>query len=200
MAVVLTFGAKVPVVKVSRIAGQFAKPRSAATETVAGVELPSYRGDIINGFDFTAEARVPDPARMLQAYTQSAATLNLLRAFSQGGYADHHPHPFLDPRLHRAIRLRAVPQARQPHLRGAGVRRRRQASARRRRDGAARGSTSIPRTRHCSSSYEEALCRIGSDDRPARGGLGPHDLDRRPHPPAGRPASSSPAACRTRSG
>ena len=88
MAVVLTFGAKVPVVKVGRIAGQFAKPRSAATETVAGVELPSYRGDIINGFEFTPEARVPDPARMLQAYTQSAATLNLLRAFSQGGYAD----------------------------------------------------------------------------------------------------------------
>ncbi|HVL19581.1 MAG TPA: 3-deoxy-7-phosphoheptulonate synthase, partial [Amaricoccus sp.] len=88
MAVVLTFGAKCPVVKVGRIAGQFAKPRSAPTETQDGVELPSYRGDIVNGFDFTPEARVPDPARMLQAYTQSAATLNLLRAFSQGGYAD----------------------------------------------------------------------------------------------------------------
>ncbi len=90
MAVVLTYGAKVPVVKVGRMAGQFAKPRSAATETVGGVELPSYRGDIVNGFDFTPEARVPDPARMLQAYTQAAATLNLLRAFSSGGFADIH--------------------------------------------------------------------------------------------------------------
>jgi 3-deoxy-7-phosphoheptulonate synthase len=88
MAVVLTFGAKVPVVKIGRMAGQFAKPRSAPTEVMDGVELPSYRGDIINDFAFTAEARIPDPARMLQAYTQAAASLNLLRAFSQGGYAD----------------------------------------------------------------------------------------------------------------
>jgi len=90
MAVVLTFGAKLPVVKVGRMAGQFAKPRSSAMETVEGVELPSYKGDIINGFDFTPEARIPDPARMEQAYLQSAATLNLLRAFSQGGFADIH--------------------------------------------------------------------------------------------------------------
>ncbi len=90
MAMVLTFGAKVPVVKVGRMAGQFAKPRSAATETVDGVELPSYRGDIINDLDFTPEARIPNPDKMLQAYTQSAATLNLLRAFSTGGYADVH--------------------------------------------------------------------------------------------------------------
>jgi len=90
MAVVLTFGAKVPVVKVGRMAGQFAKPRSADTETIDGVELPSYRGDIINDIAFTADARIPDPARMLQAYTQAAASLNLLRAFSQGGYADIH--------------------------------------------------------------------------------------------------------------
>ena len=88
MAMVLTYGAKVPVVKVGRMAGQFAKPRSANTETVGGIELPSYRGDIINGLDFTPEARIPDPQRMLQAYTQSAATLNLLRAFSTGGFAD----------------------------------------------------------------------------------------------------------------
>ncbi|MFO1173951.1 MAG: 3-deoxy-7-phosphoheptulonate synthase class II [Paracoccaceae bacterium] len=90
MAIVLTWGAKVPVIKVGRVAGQFAKPRSAATESIGGVELPSYRGDIINGFDFTPGARVPDPARMLQAYTQAAASLNLLRAFSTGGYADIH--------------------------------------------------------------------------------------------------------------
>ena len=88
MAVVLTYGAHKPVVKVGRMAGQFAKPRSADMETVGGVELPSYRGDIINGFDFTPEARIPDPKRMEQAYLQSAATLNLLRAFAQGGYAD----------------------------------------------------------------------------------------------------------------
>lgn len=90
MAVVLTWGAQLPVVKVGRMAGQFAKPRSSATEIVGGVELPSYRGDIVNGFDFTPEARVPDPQRMLQAYTQAAASLNLLRAFSTGGYADIH--------------------------------------------------------------------------------------------------------------
>jgi 3-deoxy-7-phosphoheptulonate synthase len=88
MAVVLTFGAKCPVVKIGRMAGQFAKPRSAPTEVVGGVELPSYRGDIVNDFAFDAAAREPDPGRMLQAYLQAAATLNLLRAFSQGGFAD----------------------------------------------------------------------------------------------------------------
>jgi 3-deoxy-7-phosphoheptulonate synthase len=90
MAVVLTYAAKVPVIKVGRMAGQFAKPRSAPTEVIDGVELPSYKGDIINGFDPTPEARSPDPTRMLQAYTQAAASLNLLRAFSTGGFADIH--------------------------------------------------------------------------------------------------------------
>ena len=90
MAMVLTYGAKVPVVKVGRMAGQFAKPRSAPTEVKGEQELPSYRGDIINELDFTPEARIPDPAKMLQAYTQAAATLNLLRAFSTGGFADMH--------------------------------------------------------------------------------------------------------------
>ncbi|MFU8863321.1 MAG: class II 3-deoxy-7-phosphoheptulonate synthase, partial [Rhodobacterales bacterium] len=90
MAMVLTYGAKVPVVKVGRMAGQFAKPRSAPTEMIDGLELPSYRGDIINDLAATAEARQPDPQRMLQAYLQAAATLNLLRAFSTGGYADVH--------------------------------------------------------------------------------------------------------------
>ncbi|SOD94123.1 class II 3-deoxy-7-phosphoheptulonate synthase [Caenispirillum bisanense] len=90
MAVVLTFGASCPVVKVGRMAGQFAKPRSAPTEVIDGVELPSYRGDIVNGPEFTAEARVPDPERMVRGYNQSAATLNLLRAFATGGYADLH--------------------------------------------------------------------------------------------------------------
>ena len=90
MAIVLTYGAKVPVIKVGRMAGQFAKPRSAPTETQDGVELPSYRGDIINELAFTSEARIPDPTKMMRAYTQAAATLNLLRAFSTGGYADVH--------------------------------------------------------------------------------------------------------------
>jgi len=88
MSVVMTFAAASPVVKVGRIAGQFAKPRSAPTEKVNGVELPSYRGDIINDTAFTPEAREPDPRRQLMAYRQSAATLNLIRAFATGGYAN----------------------------------------------------------------------------------------------------------------
>ncbi|WP_257296296.1 class II 3-deoxy-7-phosphoheptulonate synthase [Endozoicomonas sp. YOMI1] len=87
MAVVLTFGAACPVIKVGRLAGQFAKPRTSGSETINGVELPIYRGDIINGTEFTRVARNPDPQRMLQAYHQAAATLNLLRAFAQGGLA-----------------------------------------------------------------------------------------------------------------
>jgi 3-deoxy-7-phosphoheptulonate synthase len=90
MAVVLTFGAALPVVKVGRMAGQFAKPRSAPTESINGVELPSYRGDIVNAIEFEKSARAPDPERLVQAYNQSAATLNLLRAFAQGGFADLH--------------------------------------------------------------------------------------------------------------
>jgi len=88
MAVVLTFAGGSPVVKVGRIAGQFAKPRSSPTEKKNGAELPSYRGDIINGIEFTPEARIPDPRRQIEAYRQSAATLNLLRAFAHGGYAN----------------------------------------------------------------------------------------------------------------
>ncbi|PLW77703.1 class II 3-deoxy-7-phosphoheptulonate synthase [Cohaesibacter celericrescens] len=88
MAAVLTYAAASPVVKVGRIAGQFAKPRSAPMETVDGLELPSYRGDIINSTEFTPEARIPDPVNMVKAYRQSAATLNLLRAFAQGGFAN----------------------------------------------------------------------------------------------------------------
>ena len=90
MAVVLIYGAACPVVKIGRLAGQFAKPRSAPTETLDGVELVSYRGDIVNGIEFDADARTPDPERMLRAYLQAASTLNLLRALAQGGYADLH--------------------------------------------------------------------------------------------------------------
>ncbi|WP_323762891.1 class II 3-deoxy-7-phosphoheptulonate synthase [Maricaulis sp.] len=90
MAVVMTFAASKPIVKVGRIAGQFAKPRSADMETIDGVSLPSYRGDSVNGPEFTPEAREPDPQRLIRAYDQSASTLNLLRAFASGGYADLH--------------------------------------------------------------------------------------------------------------
>ncbi|MFI6290272.1 class II 3-deoxy-7-phosphoheptulonate synthase [Nonomuraea sp. NPDC050790] len=88
MAIVLTYAAKVPVVKIGRVAGQFAKPRSKGTETRDGVTLPAYRGDMVNGFDFTEASRVPDPWRLLKAYHSSAVTLNLARAFTKGGYAD----------------------------------------------------------------------------------------------------------------
>jgi 3-deoxy-7-phosphoheptulonate synthase len=90
MAVVMTFSSKLPTIKVGRMAGQFAKPRSADMEDIDGVSLPSYRGDIINDIGFDAEGRAPDPERMVRAYSQSAATLNLLRAFAQGGYANLH--------------------------------------------------------------------------------------------------------------
>jgi len=90
MAVVLTFASKLPVVKLGRMAGQFAKPRSADTEVQNDIELPAYRGDIINDMAFTPEGRTPDPDRMIRAYSQSAATLNLLRAFATGGYANLH--------------------------------------------------------------------------------------------------------------
>jgi 3-deoxy-7-phosphoheptulonate synthase len=102
MAVVLTYAAAVPVVKVGRIAGQFAKPRSSPTERKNGQELPSYRGDIINGPEFTAQARNPDPARLVEAYRHSASTLNLVRALTHGGYASlgrvHQWMLDLDPR------------------------------------------------------------------------------------------------------
>lgn len=90
MAIVLTFAGGCPVVKVARVAGQFAKPRSSDFEEQNGVKLPSYRGDIINGFEFNEKARIPKPQRMLDAYYQSATTLNLLRAFARGGLADLH--------------------------------------------------------------------------------------------------------------
>ncbi|MBA3310238.1 MAG: 3-deoxy-7-phosphoheptulonate synthase, partial [Nocardioidaceae bacterium] len=88
MAVVLTYAASVPVVKLGRIAGQYAKPRTSDVEVREGVELPAYRGDAVNGYPFTAESRVPDPQRLVQVYNSSAATLNLCRAFLSGGYAD----------------------------------------------------------------------------------------------------------------
>jgi len=88
MAVVLTYGASMPVIKVGRMAGQFAKPRSSDTETRQGITLPAYRGDLVNGYDFTPESRAADPSRLLRGYHVSASTLNLIRAFTQGGFAD----------------------------------------------------------------------------------------------------------------
>ena len=88
MAVVLTYGAAMPIVKMGRMAGQFAKPRSSDQETRDGVTLPAYRGDIVNGYEFTAESRQADPNRILQGYHTAASTLNLIRAFTQGGFAD----------------------------------------------------------------------------------------------------------------
>ncbi len=88
MGAVLTYAASVPVVKVGRIAGQYSKPRSKPTETRDGVTLPTYRGDSVNGFEFTEEARIPDPERLKRMYNASASTLNLVRAFTTGGYAD----------------------------------------------------------------------------------------------------------------
>ncbi len=176
MAIVLTWGAKVPVVKIGRMAGQFAKPRSAPTETVDGVELPSYRGDIINGFDFTSDARVPDPNRMLTAYTQAAATLNLLRAFSTGGFADmHRVQSWISgfTEEDEAQKYREVATRIQDAMEFM----------------AAAGVTSD--TVHAMSAvdfytsheallleYEEALCRIELDLWPAGRGVRAHDLDR----------------------
>jgi len=88
MAIVLTYGASMPVVKVGRIAGQYGKPRSSTVERRGDVELPAYRGDMVNGLSFTADSRTPDPARLVEAYHRASATLNLVRAFTQGGYAD----------------------------------------------------------------------------------------------------------------
>src|SRR4051812_49909265 len=97
MAVVLTYAASVPVVKLGRIAGQYAKPRSSDVETRAGVTLPAYRGDAVNGFDFTEDSRVPDPQRLVAVYHSSAATLNLVRAIVAGGYAPLRQAPPSDP-------------------------------------------------------------------------------------------------------
>jgi 3-deoxy-7-phosphoheptulonate synthase len=112
MAAVLTYAAAVPVVKIGRLAGQYAKPRSQPTETRDGITLPSYRGDAVNGLDFTAESRTPDPARLQRVYHASAATLNLLRAFAAGGHADlDHVHAWnrdfvaLSPEARRYERL-----------------------------------------------------------------------------------------------
>ena len=192
MAVVLTYGAGVPVVKVGRMAGQFAKPRSSNVEKVGGVELPSYRGDNVNGFEFTAEARRPDPERMVQAYNQSAATLNLLRAFAQGGYAD----------LHEVNRwnldfVRNSPASERYHDLAARLDETLNFMA-----ACGLNSATTPQiaetdffTSHEALllPYEEALTRVEFDLGRLVRLLGPPGVDRRPHAPARRRACRIPA-------
>ncbi len=192
MAVVLTFGASVPVVKMGRMAGQFAKPRSSDTETQGGVTLPSYRGDIINGPEFTEQTRIPDPARMELGYFQAASKLNLLRAFASGGYAD----------LHEVHRWNLGFVERSP-------------LAGRYRDLSQRIDETLAFMAACGMSsettrdmretdfyvahellllpYEQALTRIELDNRRLVRLLGALPLDRRPHPPAGWRACGVPA-------
>ena len=192
MAVVLTYGAGVPVVKVGRMAGQFAKPRSSNVEKIGGVELPSYRGDNVNGFEFTAEARMPDPERMVQAYNQSAATLNLLRAFAQGGYADLHEvnRWNLDfvrnsPASERYQDLAARLDETLNFMAACGLN--------------SATTPQIAETDFFTSHealllpYEEALTRVEFDLGRLVRLLGPHAVDRRPHAPARRRACRVPA-------
>ena len=192
MAVVLTFGAALPVVKMGRMAGQFAKPRSSDTETQGGVTLPSYRGDIINGLEFTAAARMPDPARMEFGYFQSAATLNLLRAFASGGYADlHEVHRWnlgFVERSPLAERYRDLARA---DRRDAGLHGRLRHDQRDHAADRARPISTPPRG-------AAAALRAGADagrfhHRRLVRLLGAFPVDRRPHPPAGRRACRIPA-------
>ena len=192
MAVVLTFGAGCPVVKLGRLAGQFAKPRSSDTETQNGRTLPSYRGDIINGLDFDDGAREPDPQRMVQAYSQSAATLNLLRAFAQGGYADlHRVHAWNQDFVanspqgerYRALADRLTETL--DFMAACGL-----------------NSETTPQIRETEFytshealflSYEEALTRVEFDDRRLVRLLGASGVARRPHPSGRRRPCRVPA-------
>ena len=184
MAVVLTYAAASPVVKVGRIAGQFAKPRTSPTEKRGKVELPVYRGDIVNGTDFTAEARTPDPRRQLEAYRQSAATLNLLRAFATGGYANlANAHQWMlsfvkdSPQSKRYQELANHITEALGFMRACGV------------DPSLH--TELRTTDFFTShealllGYEQAFTRVEFDDRRSVLHVGPHGVDRRPHPPGG---------------
>jgi 3-deoxy-7-phosphoheptulonate synthase len=199
MAVVLTFGAQQPVVKVGRIAGQFAKPRSSNIEKQGDVELPSYRGDIINGIEFNEGDRIPNPERQIMAYRQSAATLNLLRAFAQGGYANlDNVHQWMlgfvkdSPQAERYRKLADRISETMDFM----------------RPSASPAKTTRACAKPISSPVHEALL-LGYEEAhdPHRFHLGrlvrhvgPHDLDRRPHPPDRPcPCRILPAASRTRS-
>ncbi len=183
MAVVLTFAGGSPVVKVGRIAGQFAKPRSSPTEKKDGKELPSYRGDIVNGIDFTPEARIPDPRRQIEAYRQSAATLNLLRAFAHGGYANlASVHQWMlgfvkdSPQSRRYMELADRISEALGFMQACGLDLESQPELR---------STDIYTSHEALLlGFEEAMTRVDSTLRRLVRDLGPHGLDRRPHAPA----------------
>ena len=183
MAVVLTFAGAQPVVKVGRIAGQFAKPRSSDTETKGDVTLPTYRGDIINGIEFDAKSRVPDPARQVMAYRQSAATLNLLRAFAQGGYANlENVHRWMlgfvadSPQGERYQALANRITETMDFMGAVGI--------------TSETNYALRETDFYTShealllGYEQALTRVDFDLGRLVRDLRPHDLDRRPHAPA----------------
>ena len=201
MAVVLTYAAASPVVKVGRIAGQFAKPRTSPTEKRDGVELPVYRGDIINGTDFTPEARTPDPRRQLEAYRQSAATLNLLRAFASGGYANLVERASMDARLRQGQSRNRSAITTSP-------------TASPRRSASCAPAASISRVasgaahdrflhqpRGAAARLRAGVHARRFDDRRLVLHLRPHGVDRRPHPAARScPCRVSAAASRIRSG
>ncbi len=182
MSVVLTYSGAMPVVKIGRIAGQFAKPRSDPMERSGGVELPAYRGDIVNGIEFDAATRQPDPARMEMAYRQSAATLNLLRAFAQGGYANlEHVHQWM---------LGFVKDSPQSHHYQEVADRISEAIAFMRACGINPQTTPTLQTTDFYTShealllgFEEALTRVEFDQRRMVRDLRPYALGRRPHPP-----------------
>ena len=181
MAVVLTYAAASPVVKVGRVAGQFAKPRSSPTEKRDGVELPAYRGDIINATEFTREARTPDPRRQLEAYRQSAATLNLLRAFATGGYANlSNAHQWMlsfvkdSPQSKRYQELAGHLTEALNFMRACGIDPEVHPEMR----------TTDFFTSHEALllGYEQAFTRVEFDDRRLVLHQWPHVVDRRPHP------------------
>ena len=183
MAVVMTFGAAMPVVKVGRIAGQFAKPRSAPTETIDGVELPAYRGDIINDIAFDADSREPDPRRQLMSYRQSAATLNLLRAFAGGGYANlENAHRWMlgfvkdSPQSDRYEKLANQITETLGFMRAIGLDPEHHHELR---------QTEIYTSHEALLlGYEQALTRVDFDQRRPLRHLRPFPVGRRPHPPA----------------
>ena len=183
MAVVLTFAGAVPVVKVGRIAGQFAKPRSAPTEKKGDVELPSYRGDIINGIEFDEATRVPDPNRLEMAYRQSAATLNLLRAFATGGYANlQHIHQWMlgfvadSPQSNRYQELADRITEALDFMRACGIDPENHPEMR---------STDFYTSHEALLlGFEQAMTRVDSTSGDWYFDLRPHAVDRRPHPPA----------------
>ena len=196
MAVVLTYAASVPVVKLGRLAGQYAKPRSSDIETRDGVTLPAYRGDAVNGFDFTPESRIPDPQRLVDVYNSSAATLNLVRAFVTGGYADLRQVHTWNTDFVRELAVR-------PALRGGGRRDRARAHL---HEGDRRRPRRVPPRRlPLQPRGAAAGVRARADPhrlahRPALRRLGPLRVDRRAHPPARRrPRRAAVATSRTRS-